>query len=135
VKVCLDTNVLASGFATRGLCADVVREVLAGHELVVGAPLLSELRRVLTAKFGVPVSQASEIISLLRKDAVVGKPEPLPAIEFSDPDDLPVLACALSAHAELFVTGDKALLALRQVEGIPIISPREFWEYLKRAVH
>ena len=34
VRVFLDTNVLVAAFATRGLCADVVRTVLAEHELV-----------------------------------------------------------------------------------------------------
>ena len=32
MKVFLDTNVLVSGFATRGLCADVIRLALAEHE-------------------------------------------------------------------------------------------------------
>ena len=31
MKVFLDTNVLASAAATRGLCADVLREVFASH--------------------------------------------------------------------------------------------------------
>jgi hypothetical protein len=35
MKVMLDTNVLASAVATRGLCADVLRAVLAEHELVI----------------------------------------------------------------------------------------------------
>jgi len=36
VKVFLDTNILVSGVATRGLCADVIRLVLAEHELITG---------------------------------------------------------------------------------------------------
>jgi hypothetical protein len=35
VRVCLDTNVLVAAFATRGLCADVLRTVIAEHELVL----------------------------------------------------------------------------------------------------
>ena len=35
MKVLLDTNVLVSAFATRGLCADVLRLVLTEHEMVV----------------------------------------------------------------------------------------------------
>jgi uncharacterized protein len=37
VRVALDTNVLVSAVATRGICADVLRVVLTEHELVVGA--------------------------------------------------------------------------------------------------
>jgi predicted nucleic acid-binding protein len=43
----LDTNVLVSAFATRGLCADVLRHVLTEHELLTGEVVLAELRRAL----------------------------------------------------------------------------------------
>ena len=37
------------------------------------------------------------------------------------------LSCALAAEADFIVSGDKKhLLALRQFQGIPIISPAEF---------
>ncbi|HZL91991.1 MAG TPA: hypothetical protein VFB99_00055 [Vicinamibacterales bacterium] len=35
MKVFLDTNVLVSAFAARGICEDVLRIVLAEHQLVV----------------------------------------------------------------------------------------------------
>ena len=47
MKVFLDTNVLVAAFATRGLCADVMRVVLAEHQLITGEVVLSELRRAL----------------------------------------------------------------------------------------
>ena len=50
MKVFLDTNVLVSGFATRGLCADVIRLVLAEHELLTAEVVLDEVRRVLLRK-------------------------------------------------------------------------------------
>ena len=47
MRVFLDTNVLVSAFATRGLCADVLRLILAEHTLVTGEVVLRELRRAL----------------------------------------------------------------------------------------
>jgi len=38
------------------------------------------------------------------------------------PDDDAVLACALTAHAELIVSGDKDLLVLQSLQGIPILT-------------
>jgi hypothetical protein len=35
LRVFLDTNVLVSAFATRGLCADLLELVLLQHELIV----------------------------------------------------------------------------------------------------
>ncbi len=40
MKVVLDTNVLASTAATRGLCADVLRAVLAEHQLVICSQII-----------------------------------------------------------------------------------------------
>ena len=36
MKIFLDTNVLVSAYATRGICSDLVRFVLAEHELMTG---------------------------------------------------------------------------------------------------
>ncbi len=132
MKVFLDTNVLASGFATRGLSADVVRYVLAEHELITAEVILAELRRVLLDKFGVPEQRVDEIEVLLRRYQVEPKPETLPEIEIRDPDDAWVLASALSASAEVVVTGDKDLLDIHaEVAGLKILSPRQFWELVR----
>ena len=130
MRVFLDTNVLASAAATRGLCADVLREVLAAHELLISGQVLAELRRVLHIKFGIPQDLIDEFISLVRQDTVLAKAEPSPAIEIQDEDDLPILGAAISAKADVFVTGDKEILCVRKVENVVILSPREFWEKL-----
>ena len=44
MRIFLDTNVLASAVATRGLCADVLREVLTRHDLIISNALLKELK-------------------------------------------------------------------------------------------
>jgi len=129
VRVFLDTNVLVSAAATRGLCADVLREVLASHELLISAQVLSELKRVLRTKFGVAQDLIEDFISLIRQDTVLAQPGPPPPV--GDRDDLPVLSAAISEKAEVFVTGDKELLDLREVEDLAILSPRQFWDKLK----
>ena len=54
-----------------------------------------------------------------------------PTMKINDPDDIPILACAIAAKADAFVTGDKELLVLGEVAGVPIIDPRGFWNMLK----
>jgi len=78
VRVFLDTNVLASAFGTRGLCADVLRLVLAEHEFVTGEPVIGELRWVLRRKFGVPIATVREIEALLREYRVAPAPKQCP---------------------------------------------------------
>jgi len=131
VRVFLDTNVLASAVATRGLCADVLREVLASHELVTSAHVLSELKRVLRTKFDVPQDMIDDFISLMRQDTVLAQPGQHPTIAIHDQDDLPILSAAISAGADVFVTGDQELLDISQIENLAILSPRQFWETLK----
>jgi len=46
------------------------------------------------------------------------------------PDDEAILAATLAGNANVFVTGDKALLNLESVEGLLIITPRGLWETL-----
>lgn len=54
-----------------------------------------------------------------------------PAAGVPDPDDAWIIAAALDAGTDLFVTGDKALLELGVIEGLPIVSPRAAYERLR----
>jgi putative PIN family toxin of toxin-antitoxin system len=131
MKVFLDTNVLASAAATRGLCADVLRQVFASHQLLISEQVLNELNRVLRFKFGVGQDLIDDFIWLLQQDTVLAEPAKLPRVELQDKDDLPILAAAIAAGAEVLVTGDKELLDLDHIEDLQILSPRQFWEKLK----
>jgi putative PIN family toxin of toxin-antitoxin system len=131
MKVFLDTNVLASALATRGLCADVLREVLSNENLVVSQEVLDELKDVLCRKFGLPISGAAEAVAFVRIDSVFAKPTAPINVNISDADDIPILSAAIAAHADVFVTGDKLLLGLRRIGKMVIIGPRGFWEMLQ----
>jgi putative PIN family toxin of toxin-antitoxin system len=129
VKVFLDTNVLASALTTRGLCADLFKVVLQSHELLTSDSVLYELERILPGKLGQSEEITQGFINLLSTHSLVVKSEsPFPSLP--DPDDEPIVAAALAGKASVFVTGDKALLQIQHVEGLNIISPRNFWEML-----
>jgi putative PIN family toxin of toxin-antitoxin system len=133
LRVFLDTNVLVAAFATRGLCADVFRLVLAEHELLVSAALIEEITRALTKKIRVPDQIVREIVAFLSAagSTVEGAPE-LPTIVVRDPDDLVILGEALSGGADVLVTGDKDLLVLGEAGTLRILDPRGFWEIVRR---
>lgn len=114
MRVFLDTNVLVSAFATRGLSSDVVHLVLAEHELVTGEINLSELRRVLSDRIGLPPGEVRAVEELIRGQTVVPRPEQAPGA------------------ADILVTGDKDLLSVAQQFAIPIVNPRGFWERVRR---
>ena len=135
MRVFLDTNVLVSGFATRGLCADVLRLVLAEHELILGEVVLEEIRQVLRKKFHLPEPLAADILAFLENQTIQAKPKTTPSIRIRDVDDLMVLASALAAKADVLITGDHDLLDVReQVQDMLITDPRGFWNLAQKKV-
>ena len=128
MRVFPDTNVLYAALATRGLCADLLRALLAEHDIVIGAPVLAELRRNLLNKLRMPaerVEMATGFISELELAASAPPRDRRP--DRIDAADAAILECAAHARVEIFVTGDGALLKLGEYAGIPVVSPRNLW--------
>ena len=133
MRVFLDTNVLVSAFGTRGLCADLFRSVIAEHELVLGEVVLEEFRRVLRTRFHMPVEHVRQVESYLRSYEVVPKPAAPDPIRVRDEADRWVLASAHNAEADVLVTSDEDLLSVAAHARVRIVTPREFWEQLRKA--
>lgn len=131
MRIFLDTNVLVSAYAARGICTDLVRHILAEHELVTGEVNLEELRRVLRDRFRAPPERLDAIESELRAETVVPRPAEPSSVPVRDPDDRWVLASALGAGADLLVTGDQDLLAVAREVTLPIVDPRGCWDRLR----
>jgi putative PIN family toxin of toxin-antitoxin system len=132
LRVFLDTNVLVSAFATRGVCADVLRVVLAEHTLVCGEFVIEELCRALRTRIKLPPRIIEEIVALLREHEVTPRPAKRSPLPIRDPDDRWVLASAVDARADVLVTGDRDLLDVAAEAPIRIVEPRAFWELLRR---
>lgn len=131
MKVFLDTNVLVSAYMARGLCADLLRQILAEHELLTGEVNLAELRRVLGERFHAPPALVAAVEAELRDNTIIPKPGRPSALAIRDPDDRWVLASAVDGHADMLVTGDKDLLTAADASSIPIVDPRGCWDRLR----
>ena len=131
MRVCLDTNVLVAAFATRGLCADVLRAVLTEHELVLGQVILTEFRRVLKSKLKVPQDRIESAEAVFSSVEIIPKPSAPSAVPVRDRDDRWVLATAIAGHADVLVTGDADLLDIADRSPLAVLSPRAFWELLR----
>lgn len=132
MRVFLDTNVLVSAFATRGICADVLRVVLAEHTLVTGEVVLREQRRVLKTRIGLPAGAITEIDAFLRDYEVTRKPSAPAAVPQRDLNDQWVVASAVDGRAHVLVTGDRDLLEIAANAPIKIVDPRAFWDLLRK---
>ena len=132
MRVFLDTNVLVAAFATRGLCADLMRAVLGEHQLITGDVVLDELREVLDRRIKLPAATAENILALLRDQEVVPKPRKPSKVPVRDPDDRWILASAMAGRADVLVTGDRDLLDVADSAPLPILDPRGFWNLLRK---
>ena len=130
MKVFLDTNVVVSAVATRGLCADLFQAILAEHELVLGETVLGEVRTVLKRKMRVSRDTIQEFEAHLRGHATVVKAAAKRHITGLDAADAAVVAEAVAGH--VLVSGDQDLLKLAEPP-VKIVSPRGLWEALRRA--
>ena len=125
MKLVIDTNVLVSGLLWSGAPRLLVEEVVAGRaELVTSVSILAELddvlrraklRRKLLASRGTAEQHVSAILLL----ATLVTPAELPPFS-ADPYDTMILGTAVASGADMIVTGDHALLGLRQVDSIQI---------------
>ena len=131
MRIVLDTNVLVCALTTRGLCTELFEQIVQMRFLETSEPILTELDRILSDKFGLPSTIVRGFLNLIREEAdlLVVANESLPKIP--DPDDIKILAYASGGQSNIFVTGDKALLDLKAIGGMIIISPRECWVKLK----
>jgi uncharacterized protein len=132
VRVCLDTNVLVAAFATRGLCADVLRSVLTDHELVLGEVMVTEFRRALTEKLRLPEDRVAVAESVFSSVELIPRPGAPSELVVRDEDDRWIIATATAGRADVLVTGDKDLLSVAADAPLPVLAPRAFWELLRR---
>jgi putative PIN family toxin of toxin-antitoxin system len=125
VRVFVDTNVWLAGRFGRGLCADLLDTLVEENmEILIDERVHAEFRPIGRDKFRVDERTLDEAdIFFLRYTRILPAAD-RPAPGIADQDDAWIITAALMANTELFVTGDKALLALESVEGMSIADPR-----------
>ncbi len=136
VRVVFDTTILASlSIATHDPLA-FLRSATEQRrfELCVSDFILNELSRTLKKPYFVSrlPDQGAAFLEMLRQVATVVPVTVALVGVVSDPNDDPILSTAVSAQAHYLVSGDKAVLAVGQVQGIPILTARQFYDLLQQ---
>ncbi len=138
MRVVLDTNILIGALITKGTPPDqLYRAWLRGEfELVTSIEQIHELARTLSRRRlqkHFDASEASVIVGHLGMRAIVLDRPPSVALS-TGPGDNRILAAAIAGQVDFIVSGDKRhMLALKEVEGIPLITAREAVERLRGA--
>ncbi|MEW6059561.1 MAG: putative toxin-antitoxin system toxin component, PIN family [Actinomycetota bacterium] len=128
MRVVLDTNILISAFLFPGGAPETVfRAALEGRiTLVTSPPLLAELGKVLSEKFGWDARMVQEAIAQVARIGTVVRPTEKVEVIAEDPADDRVLEAAVTANATVIVSGDGHLLRLGTWRGIQIEKAASF---------
>lgn len=126
MRVVLDTNVFVSALVFPGGNASVALDrVLDGRDaLVLSKPIIDETIGILARKFGRHAEELARTALFLTDIAELIAPDVELAV-FTDEPDNRVLECAVAGGASAIVTGDKAMIAPGEHEGIEIVSLAE----------
>lgn len=131
MRAIIDTNVFIAGLLWRGSPHVLLEHARAGTLTVISSStLIAELAGVLgRAKFAAILSKTSTSLERttaeVRQLAEIIDPPPLEHPVCRDSTDDHVLALALSANADMVVSGDDDLLVLGSFANIPIVTSAE----------
>ena len=123
-RVVVDTNVLVSSFFG-GKPREVMELWRDGQfVLCLSDDILAEYLEVL-ARFAHAKQEAQAFLAMVSEGERVAFVTPRERIRevVADPEDNRFLECAVTAEAEMIVSGDRHLLGLREFRGIPIVDP------------
>lgn len=130
MRVVLDTNVFVSSFF--GGNPRKIIDMWKSGEVTLGlsSAIIEEYVEVLRRLGMKDDKELVELLGLLARGyhIVFASKTPILHIVRGDPDDDKFIECAVAVKAEMIISGDKRVLALRNYMNIRIVTPREFVE-------
>ena len=132
-RVVLDTNVLVSAIISDGKSRTLLKKAITNQYILVTSDLiLNELVTVLRRpKFKTSEAEIHQtILALIRTADVVAVKSKIKAVKIDPKDDI-IIETAIDGKADLIVSGDAHLLALKNFREIKIIPVHEMLAYLE----
>lgn len=134
MKAVIDTNVFVSGVFWKGP-PNAILTAWRRHEfqMVLSAPILNEYYRVLQIlNAGKTLVDVDDLMEIVSANSTVVEPSQFAKQVCSDPDDDKFLEAAISGNAQYLVSGDKALLAVKELAGVVVTPPKTFLDILQK---
>jgi putative PIN family toxin of toxin-antitoxin system len=131
VRLVVDTNVVVSALLWHGPPHTLFEQAQeANLTFYTSQALLDELadvlaRRKLAKAIAAVRATPASLLQHYHGFVRVVRPKLIARVVHADPTDDHVLACALTARADLIVSGDRHLLALQAHRNIAIVNPVE----------
>ena len=127
MKAVFDTNIFVSALAIPGGQAERAIDLVidARVNLCISKEIIHEVLGVLAQKFSKDPEELSRTAVFLSELAELIVPRKKLAVLDDEPDNR-ILECAATGHADVIVTGDRAMLNLKKYQEIRILSLRQF---------
>lgn len=127
MRVVFDTNIFVSALVIPGSRAEeAILRVLEGQDhLIISKAIIYELLTTLSRKFSRDQEELAHVAVFLTEIGELVYSKRKVNILKDDPDNR-ILECAMAGHADVLVTGDRAMLALGQYKGIKLITLKEY---------
>ena len=127
MKAVFDTNIFVSALALPGGQAEHAINLVMDRRvnLLVSKDIIHEVLGVLAQKFSKDSEELSRVAVFLSELGELIVPLKKLAVLDDEPDNR-ILECAVTGRADVIVTGDKAMLNIKNYLGIRILSLRHF---------
>ena len=127
MKAVFDTNIFVSALAIPGGHAERAIDLVidARVNLSISKEIIHEVLGVLAQKFAKNSEDLSRTAVFLSALGELIVPNEKLAVLDDEPDNR-ILECAVTGHADVIVTGDRAMLNLKTYQEIRILSLRQF---------
>lgn len=131
-RVVLDTNIIISSALGGALVLVLEKWDAEKFTVIVTTDLVSEYFEVLNRpKFGLKQATIDKITNYIYQFSEFVVPEERIQFIVDDPKDDKFLEAAIAGKVDFIVSGDNHLLELKEFRSIPIVSGREFLDWLK----
>ncbi len=131
-RAVLDTNIIVSSALGGALVLVLEKWDQGKFTVVVTSDILDEYFQVINRpKFKLKQETIDKITRYLYQFSEFVVPEEQIRVIQADPKDDKFLEAAVAGKVDFIVSGDNHLLELKEFRSIPIISGREFTEFLK----
>lgn len=127
MKAVFDTNIFVSALAIPGGQAERAIDLVidARVQLCISKEIIHEVLGVLAGKFSKGPEELARTAVFLSELAELVIPRKKLTVLDDEPDNR-ILECAVAGHADIIVTGDRAMLDLKRYQEIRILSLRQF---------
>ncbi len=124
----VDTNVVVSGLIAKGICFEILEDLIYSHTPLITPYIFAECQDVLLNKFHLSKPAIKSLLGVVDRHFKKAVSSTKLLNVCRDPNDNQILADALINKVDIILTGDKDLLTIEVYQGIRIISPKDYWK-------